>query len=236
LRGDVLVVAYHRVARDARSPLDVGLGQLERHVRALRRRGYRFETVTPAVSSAGGNERIAAITFDDGDPSVAELALPLLTSLDVPGTAFVSTAEERRLDLRPLLAAGWEIGSHGHRHVALTSLAATELERELRESREAIAAECEGCTSIAYPYSAVDNLVVDAARGAGFAVGCTPATTPALGPLAWPRVGIGADDGDLAFAAKTSRVGRRLRRSSIGAALAAAARSSRRSTQGLRHR
>jgi peptidoglycan/xylan/chitin deacetylase (PgdA/CDA1 family) len=235
MRSDALVIAYHGVSHVPRSPLEVRVGQLERHVRALIWRGYRFETVTRAVEATGSGERVAAISFDDGDPSVVELALPLLASFGAQGTAFVTTAEQRRLDVRPLLAAGWEIGSHAHRHVELTSLGNEELERELRNSREAIVAECGACTSIAYPYSAVDERVVDAARRAGFAVGCTTGASPALGPLTWPRVGIGRDDGAVAFLLKTSKAGRRLRRSTVGASIAAAARASRQSAYRLRH-
>jgi len=158
------------------------------------------------------------------DASVVALALPLLDALGARATAFVPTAEARRLNVRPLLDAGWEIGSHGHRHVELTSLSAGELQEELRTSRELLAHECGACTSIAYPYSAADRHVIVAAERAGFRVGCTTATTPALGPLAWPRVGIGVRDGPLAFRVKTSTAGRRLRRAPLGAACAAVAR------------
>src|SRR5881227_1493003 len=77
MRSDALVIAYHGVSHVPRSPLEVRVGQLERHVRALIWRGYRFETVTRAVEATGSGERVAAISFDDGDPSVVELALPL---------------------------------------------------------------------------------------------------------------------------------------------------------------
>jgi peptidoglycan/xylan/chitin deacetylase (PgdA/CDA1 family) len=234
--GDRLVVLYHGVSRLPRSPLEVSLGRLERQVHALLERGYTIETVTRALEAKERGERIVAITFDDGDASIVDLALPLLDSFGARATAFLPSAEPRRLDVRPLLDNGWEIGSHGHRHVELTSLTTTELERELSASREAIAAECGACTSIAYPYSAVDIRVIEAARRVGFVVGCTTATTPALGPLAWPRVGIGRDDGTVAFLLKTSRAGRRVRRSAVGSPIAAVARASRRSAYRLRHR
>src|SRR4051794_34746971 len=114
MTGDPLVIAYHCVSHFPRSALEVAVGQLESHVRALSERGYRFETVTSAVQAGGRGERVAALTFDDGDPSVLELALPLLGSLGICGTAFVPTAEPGWLDVCPLLDSGWEIGSHGH--------------------------------------------------------------------------------------------------------------------------
>jgi peptidoglycan/xylan/chitin deacetylase (PgdA/CDA1 family) len=236
MRGDTLVIAYHRVSHDPRSPLEVGVAQLEGQVRALSARGYRFETVTRAVQSASAGERVAALTFDDGDPSVVELALPLLDSLGARATVFVPTGVPGRLDVEPLRDAGWEVGSHGHRHLELTSLASDDLRDELRLSRDAVLAACGACTSIAYPYSAVDRRVIDAARDAGFVVGCTTATTPAPGPLAWPRVGIGCDDGRTAFRTKTSKTGRALRRSRFGDELAAAARAARQAAHRLRHR
>jgi peptidoglycan/xylan/chitin deacetylase (PgdA/CDA1 family) len=224
------------VSHDPQSTLEVEVGRLERQVRTLSRRGYRFETVTRAVATAPHGERVAALTFDDGDPSVVELALPLLGALGACATAFVPTGEPGRLDVEPLLDAGWEIGSHGHAHVALTSLTSEELRSELRASHDEIVARCGACTSIAYPYSAVDRRVIGAAHEAGFVVGCTTATTPAPGPLAWPRVGIGRDDGTAAFRVKTSRAGRALRRSRFGDELAAASRASRHVAHRLRHR
>jgi peptidoglycan/xylan/chitin deacetylase (PgdA/CDA1 family) len=230
------VIAYHGVSRLPSSPLEVELGRLERQVRALLADGYRMETVTRALTRTSCGERLAAITFDDGERSITELALPLLDSLGVPATAFLTTAEDRRLEVDPLLAAGWEIGSHSHRHVDLTSLSDDELDQELSASREVIAAECGACTSIAYPYSAADERVIEAAQRAGFLVGCTVATTPVPGLLGWPRVGIGRDDGMTAFRLKTSRAGRRLRNSALGTQLAAVARASRRSGHRLRQR
>ncbi|HEV2815029.1 MAG TPA: polysaccharide deacetylase family protein, partial [Solirubrobacteraceae bacterium] len=116
-------------------------------------------------------------------------------------------------ELRALAARGWEVGSHTVRHPHLTSLDATALDRELRESRAA----CEGemgsaCTAIAYPYGDVDDRVVAAAGAAGYRAGGTlPKRLHAAEPLHFPRVGVYQHDEGWRLRAKTSPAARRLR-------------------------
>jgi peptidoglycan/xylan/chitin deacetylase (PgdA/CDA1 family) len=179
------------------------------------------------------------VTFDDAFGSVLDLAYPILSELDVPGTVFVPTVfpdEDRALawsgidhwargphagelaalswaDLRLLADDGWEIGSHTRSHPRLTLLDDAGLADELLDSREACERELgRPCASIAYPYGDVDVRVVNAARAAGYQTGGTLPSRLCRGlPLSWPRIGVYHRDDLRRFRLKTSGVVRGLR-------------------------
>lgn len=225
MRHDCLVLAFHSVSAETRSPLHVSPMQLESFVSQLLHAGYRATTATEAMLGRVPHAALA-VTFDDGDDSVATAALPVLRDLGIVGTLFLPTMHLARAAsmVDRLLAAGWEIGSHGHLHRPLARLSDAELEEELAGSKERLTCVTGRCSSIAYPYSDVSTRVVDAAERAGYVAGYTVATSPSAGPLAWPRVGLGSGDSQLSFGLKTSRVGRAIRQLPIGQPLASAVR------------
>jgi peptidoglycan/xylan/chitin deacetylase (PgdA/CDA1 family) len=82
----------------------------------------------------------------------------------------------RARDVRALAQAGCTIGFHTLRHDALPALPDAQLERALREGREALeAAAGRPVELIAYPHGKADDRVAEAAQSAGFAVGFTTA-------------------------------------------------------------
>jgi peptidoglycan/xylan/chitin deacetylase (PgdA/CDA1 family) len=84
------------------------------------------------------------ITFDDGDASNLEVALPLLAARRMTAEFFISSAligqpgRPDAADLRALCAAGMGVQSHGVTHRYLDDLDAAELERELRDSKQCL--------------------------------------------------------------------------------------------------
>jgi peptidoglycan/xylan/chitin deacetylase (PgdA/CDA1 family) len=128
-------------------------------------------------------QRCLAITFDDGFEDVLTQAVPAMHGM--PGTAYVTTGYLRdapdpgveapgRMLARPqlgeLLQAGWEVGVHGHRHVALDAVRRSTARNDIRDSKhlteDALGAEA---TSFAYPYGYHDRVVQRLVREAGFA-------------------------------------------------------------------
>lgn len=238
--GDILVLGYHAVSDSWPSDLAVRSDELERQLTGLVRRGYQGATFTHAVTRPPG-ARTLVVTFDDAYRSVMALAFPILDKLSLPGTVFVPTdlaagglraswpgvdihlrtphAHELEVmgweDLRGLVAAGWEIGSHTCSHPMLTKISDSELARELRESRE----QCErhlgvSCQSIAYPYGDTDERVIAAAGQTGYAAAAGLPPASALHreqALNWPRIGIFLGDGRGRFNIKVSRTIRRVR-------------------------
>jgi peptidoglycan/xylan/chitin deacetylase (PgdA/CDA1 family) len=243
---DLLVLCYHAVDPTWPAALSVTPAALEQQLAELTRRGYRGMRFSDALAEARSG-RVVAITFDDGYRSVLELAKPLLDAHGYPGTLFVpsdwpdrqrpmhwpgidgwlgTTHEDalRALDWRELAElaqAGWEIGSHTCSHPHLTDLDADRLSHELTSSKARIETELgRPCTALAYPYGDVDERVLDAVRGAGYAwAGTIPRVLPSPTALLWPRVPVYHDDDIRRFRAKVSPALRRLRASRAGRSL-----------------
>jgi peptidoglycan/xylan/chitin deacetylase (PgdA/CDA1 family) len=97
----------------------------------------------------------------------------------------------RAPDVRTIVEAGCTVGFHTLRHDFLPSLSGPELADALNDGREALAAAAgQRLDLIAYPHGKADARVVDAARGAGFALGFTSArgpVTPDTDPFLIPR-------------------------------------------------
>src|ERR1044072_1736705 len=119
--------------------------------------------------------RSVVLPFDDGTRNFLTVVAPLLVERGLSATAFVITkcAAEREgfrpgeewaladdymrlswAEVRPLASMpGIEIGSHSHTHMDLTSAAPEEVERELRDSYEAVVEHTGNSRpALAYPY------------------------------------------------------------------------------------
>lgn len=245
-KSDVLVLCYHGVSEKWASPLCVTPNRLRTHLNMLTSKGYSTINFTEAATGRPEGRRVA-ITFDDGYRSVHGLARPVLEEFSMTATVFVPTAyigqqspmswpgidEDARGDhaaelepmnwteVRELIAAGWEIGSHSVTHPDLTELDDAQLQHELTTSRK----KCEEelgipCKSIAFPYGAVDSRVVAATRTAGYEAGAALMYSEAPeSALALRRVGLHQPDSSFSFSLKTSRMMRKLWRTPVWPAI-----------------
>ena len=246
--SDVLVLCYHALSPTWPADLSIHPEAFERQLRGLAGRGYRGATLRQAIEGPPG-ERTVAVTFDDAYLSVLELALPILDRVGWPASVYVPSAwpgrgepmrwpgidqwlggpHEHELacmsweQLRDLAGHGWEVGSHTRTHPRLPEVGDAQLDDELAGSR----ADCEAglgaaCDTLAYPYGAVDERVIEAAGRCGYSYAVSlPARLHAPRPLCWPRVGVYHVDGesDLRWRLKSSPGLRRLRGSRAWEAL-----------------
>jgi peptidoglycan/xylan/chitin deacetylase (PgdA/CDA1 family) len=246
--SDVLVLCYHAVSPGWPAALSIEPEPFERQLRHLADRGYRGATLAQAIAAPPA-ERTVAVTFDDAYRSVLELARPILDRLGMPASVYVPTAwpgrdepmtwdgidqwlggeHEHELrcmsweELRGLADHGWEVGSHTRSHPRLPELDEPTLADELAGSR----ADCEAglgrpCETLAYPYGAVDERVVEAAGRAGYRYAVSlPRRLHPPRPLCWPRVGMYHVDGEVGWRwrAKVSPAARRLRSSALAGRL-----------------
>ena len=89
-----------------------------------------------------GDRQVVALTFDDGCATDLLVAAPLLASMGIRATSYVTTGFLGRrgfltaATVRELADAGIEIGSHGMTHRFLPDLSDAELHEEVRASRE----------------------------------------------------------------------------------------------------
>lgn len=150
-------------------------------------------TVAPAIR----------VTFDDGNASDVQVALPELLRRDLSATFFVVTgwldrpSYLGRPDLATLTAAGMTIGSHGAAHRPWRGLQGEALREEAQGSRElledVLGADVE---ELALPFGSYDRRALAAARRAGYRRVYTSDGAP-TNPGSWlvPRTTVAAGDG-----------------------------------------
>ncbi len=152
-----LVLTYHAVALDVVEPgLQVTPETLRRQIGWLRDAGFTFVSAFDLCEAAfrGSEEKVVALTFDDGYDDFAELAWPCLQAMGVPGaTVFLcpdhagqsnhwNTRTRMRLrhmdleTLRRLRDAGVHLEPHGREHRNFFQLAPDRLEADLDDCSE----------------------------------------------------------------------------------------------------
>lgn len=220
------VLMYHSVAPYDQDPylVTVHPTRFEQQLRWLHRRGLRGTSMRELLAARrdGADRGLVGLTFDDGYADFCEYVLPALARFGFTATVFViadllgganswdeagprkalMTAEE----IRHAAERGMEIGSHGRRHVSLTSTGNGERTAEVAGSR-AILQEVSGqeVAGFCYPYGHLDKLAVNAVRAAGYRYGCAIWRSQLTGLHALPRTYIGDRDGSLRLLAKWYR-------------------------------
>nr|WP_042177623.1 polysaccharide deacetylase family protein [Kibdelosporangium sp. MJ126-NF4]CEL12722.1 Polysaccharide deacetylase [Kibdelosporangium sp. MJ126-NF4]CTQ93482.1 Polysaccharide deacetylase [Kibdelosporangium sp. MJ126-NF4] len=114
------------------------------------------------------------VTFDDGNSSDIEIALPRLLERGLTAEFFVLAGllgEPGRLDradVRELLAAGMRIGSHGWSHRDWRKVDFPQAVEEMVTAPHVLAAiSGQPVTSVAVPFGSYDRLVLSRLRHAG---------------------------------------------------------------------
>jgi peptidoglycan/xylan/chitin deacetylase (PgdA/CDA1 family) len=176
------ILLYHHIAnitpasRYYVSPTDFRI-----QMQALK--DWGFTTITPSylreVLVNGGNlpYRPVLITFDDGNLDVYENAFPIMRDLGFTGACYLVSTRLKAdgymsVDqLKEMIAAGWEIGSHTANHYDLTlnhGLVRDEMLQSRLDIQEALSVTV---TSIAYPYGLVDEYIATQAQEYGYFTG-----------------------------------------------------------------
>ncbi|MDZ7364205.1 MAG: polysaccharide deacetylase family protein [candidate division KSB1 bacterium] len=183
------ILAYHLI--DQR--LDAGIAwttpkRFEKQIAWLAEAGYRTLSLSEYLQQRDSiSEKRLVITFDDGYRSLMQYALPILSRYHFRATVFVIAGYIGRpnlwdvkfflprlqhLDwneLRRLIAAGWEIGSHSLHHDYLPSLTDYELGHDLYASRKILEDNLQTpVTHLSLPFGRGNERVFRAAREAGY--------------------------------------------------------------------
>jgi peptidoglycan/xylan/chitin deacetylase (PgdA/CDA1 family) len=168
-----LILNFHGIGTPHR-----GVGSDERAVWISRDRFIALLDHVAALRSEDGMP--IAITFDDGNASDADVALPELSKRNMKAAFFVCAG---RLDapeylsraaVRDLLAAGMEVGSHGMHHRDWRALDDAALDEEVGTARKRLEETCgRPVTTVAIPFGAYDRHVLARVRAEGFACAYT---------------------------------------------------------------
>ncbi|HET9258375.1 MAG TPA: polysaccharide deacetylase family protein [Pseudonocardiaceae bacterium] len=218
------VLMYHSVEPYEQDPylVTVSPGRFERQLRWLHRRGLRGTSMRELLAArrTGTGAGLVGLTFDDGYADFHEHALPALARYGFTATVFViagllggtnswDPAGPRKAlmdadGVRDVARRGIEIGSHGMRHVSLTSC--DELVAEVSESRATLTELTgEKITGFCYPYGHLDAAALEAVRASGYDYGCAIWRSPLTSTHALPRIYVGDRDGSLRLLAKWYR-------------------------------
>jgi peptidoglycan/xylan/chitin deacetylase (PgdA/CDA1 family) len=142
------------------------------------------------------------LTFDDGNESDAEIALPALRERGLTAQFFplagrlTGPGSLKREHLRSLRAAGMAIGSHGMHHVPWRQLSTEDCYVELVAARDMLVEASEGpINEAALPLGRYDRSLLRALRRLGYEKAFSSDRAPAC-PQSWlqSRYSIQSDD------------------------------------------
>lgn len=132
-------------------------------MQALRDKGYTAITITTLVDALHANGKLppkpVVITFDDGNLDVYQNAFPIMRSFGFPGVFYIVSTYLKAENyvnvdqLKEMMAAGWEVGSHSRTHADF-SKDATDLDVEISQSRDELQAALNvPIETFAYPFA-----------------------------------------------------------------------------------
>jgi peptidoglycan/xylan/chitin deacetylase (PgdA/CDA1 family) len=199
--GSVAVLMYHSIATSttrsfARLTVDPAL--FDEHLAALREQQLDVISFSEVPSVLAAGRQAVAITIDDGLADAADGAAPALLRHGLPATFFVPSAfiDTRASWMRgedasrPMLSwsaldemarAGFEIGSHGKRHLAADVNDEDIVRRDAAESRSDLEQRLgRAVPSFAYPFGYHATRARRAVREVGFAQACIVGDLPVL--------------------------------------------------------
>ncbi len=206
------ILTYHRITDDPLDPFAVAPRAFAAQMSQLAESG-RVSALGEALEDIGAradtDPRIA-LTFDDGTRDFLSDALPVLARLGLPATLYVIPARvgERGYlgwdEVREIMHAGVEVGSHGLDHRSLGRLPAGEVWSQVWESRRILEDRLGvSVTSLAYPYGTLRDFsdeVKENVRKAGYTSACTSVNglnRQSTDPLELRRTKIEQSDGPI---------------------------------------
>lgn len=210
------ILMYHAVGTEYGSDWPKSLIMrpelFEEHLRYLKQEGYTIisvEQLAHRLERGESVEKYIALSFDDGYRDNRTNALPIMQKYDAKGSFFVINKEmgdKYHMDeaqIKELIAAGMELGSHTYSHAPLAKIDTKYLVWELDTSRYWLKKKFDGyiVRTLAYPNGSYNKTVIEAARKYGFYraltghIGLNTAMTYKEAPMEMYRVTV-ADDGN----------------------------------------
>ena len=166
-RPRVHVLTYHRFGAAPYDPFAVAPDVFRDQMQWLRERRLAV-SLEDVLDFAHGRRQLpdlaVLVTIDDGEPSLYEHALPILSTYGIPAVAFVpageltgpGTVRADRVSWQQLIEAskaGLTIGSHAWSHESLGRMPAAQVRQQAERSREMLEQRLgTKVTAFAYPF------------------------------------------------------------------------------------
>lgn len=212
--GPVPILMYHVIEDPppgAPYPdLYVSADDFRAQLKWLSEQGYEAVTLRQVEKAwrKGGRlpEKPVVLSFDDGYVSQYEVAFTEMKRLGWPGLLNLKAGETDiyKRQVREMVAAGWELGSHTVDHPDLTTLDPTALTEELTRSRRILRRRFGvPVTHLCYPAGRYNDAVVAATEAAGYTTASTtdPGLAESNDPYRLKRIRVNRGDGPDALAA-----------------------------------
>ena len=183
----------------------------EIHLKYLSEQGYTIVTVeelAKRLEQGQSVEKYVALSFDDGYKNNLTKALPIMQKYNAKGSFFIVNSKIGKdyyldeADIKKLIAAGMELGSHTYSHNALTKIDPKGLVWETDTSRYWLKKKFDGyiVRTLAYPNGDYDDKIIAVCQKYGFYraltghMGLNTPETYKKAPMEMFRVTV-ADDG-----------------------------------------
>ena len=183
------ILMYHSISRSNHDRLTVSPDRFAAEMQLLAEQQFRVVSLEEACKRLQSQDlaRTVVLTFDDGHRDFLTAAAPVLRQHGFTATLFVVTGRlgsnaswnksRRKIalltrdELSGLRSEGFQLGSHTVTHADLRTLDEATLERELSDSRAAIAELGETFFPFAYPGGTFTKRERDAVERAGYDCG-----------------------------------------------------------------
>ena len=167
----------HDVSGDKHDNITTPVEVFESFVDRVHQKGFGLCSMKSYIQkSIDERERWIVCTFDDGYAGLLDNALPILNKYGFTASVYVCTDylgktndwnfkdKSRRMhlnveELKELICAGWEIGSHGVTHESLLRLDDAGIEWQLKESKKILEELFGPVISYAYPYGDISPYI-----------------------------------------------------------------------------
>lgn len=209
------IIVYHSID-DFGTAISTAPDVFRNQIRWFADHGYQSISLTEAASRIRNGQplppRSVVLTFDDGMPSIRDVADPILREHGFTATTFVITGLVGRkpcwyrlhpryhdiplLDvdaLKGLQDTGWELQPHTHVHPVLSHLPLDAQVEQIAQSRELVQTWF-GVPGdvLAYPFGQSNETTVEAMAACDMAAGVTLAfsvNVDTIAPYSWSRIG-----------------------------------------------
>ncbi len=191
-KDSIPILLYHDVSDNFYWSFSRATPELfRRQMRALSKKGYK-SVLLDSVFKAESKRLFFSLTFDDGFKSILNNALPILKDNGFIGSVFIVTAYMGKKsswdvnigglyklhmnwdDIFKLKDAGWEIGSHSHKHRDLTKISKAEVIDDINKSAAIMEKELgQKPMYFSYPFGRKNREISKIVKNAGFHAGFT---------------------------------------------------------------